>query len=106
MRTSCVPVGASPRRRARSHRFRSPALESRMQRGALVANDSDQLRIVEALAEEAVLPAVGPETVAAFEPESVARRRQIREGELGLRPLGTGQRRNTGRAGHGLDEGI
>src|SRR5215813_9807060 len=36
----------------------------------------------------------------------MTRRRQIRDGELRLRPLGAGQRRTAGRAGHGVDEGI
>src|SRR4030095_4080129 len=46
------------------------------------------------------------ETVAAFQPEPLTGWRQIRDGELGLCPAGTGQWRNAGRAGHGIDEGI
>src|SRR5262249_53579538 len=75
-------------------------------RHALVAKDGCELRVVEALAEEAVLPAFAPEAVAAFDPESLTAGREIGDRELGLRPGGAGPRRNAGRPRHRGDKGL
>src|SRR5262249_22964700 len=110
------PVGQTDGRPFLSKRLLVAALDLAMfdghffdgivQRHALVAKDGRELRVVESLAEEAVLPAFAPEAVAAFDPESLTAGREIRDRELGFRSDGAGPRRNASRPRHRVDKGL
>src|SRR5262249_36144839 len=61
---------------------------------AFKADNPGELRIFKAFGELVFRPLLGPEAVAAFEPESLTIRAEIGECELGFGPRRTGKRRD------------